>query len=78
MDQSDPAIQKKMMLAYEQALTADYISDLSPDRNWLTAFQEYAEQQGANNVDGEGAVRQAVFYDLLRDCLLYTSDAADE
>ena len=70
VDQSDPAIQKKMKAAYEQLLSAEYISaELSPTTNWLTSFQEYAEQQGAANVDGEGAVVQAVFYDLLEDFL---------
>lgn len=70
MDQSDPAIQGKMKAAYEQLLAVEYISaELSPSSNWLTAFQAYAEQQGAANVDGEGAVRQDVFYDLLPDFL---------
>lgn len=59
-----------MKAAYEHLLTADYISaELSPSTNWLTAFQECAEQHGAANVDGEGVVRQDVFYDLLVDFL---------
>lgn len=71
MDQSDPAIQKKMQSAYEQLLTADYISaELSPSDNWLKAFQVYAERQGAANVDAEGAVRAEVFYNLLDDFLI--------
>jgi hypothetical protein len=65
MDQSDPAIQKKMLQAYDQVVAGEYVSERSPDRNWLTSFQEYAEQQGAGNVNGEGHVKREVFYGML-------------
>ena len=71
MDQSDPVIQNKMTAAFEELLAAEYISaEQSPSQHWLSAFQEYAERQAASNVDEQGAVQQAVFYDLLDDFLV--------
>jgi hypothetical protein len=71
MDQSDPVIQQKMKSAYEQLLTAKYISEeYSPSQHWLSAFQKYAEQQGPANIDENGAVRKAFFYVLLDDFLV--------
>lgn len=69
MDQSDPSIQEKMMQAYDKLLSNDYVSDLSPARNWLAAFTEYAQAQERENLNSEGFVRQGVFYDDLGDVL---------
>lgn len=69
MDQSDPNIQKKMMQAFTELLSNDYVSDLSPTKHWLAAFTEYAEAQAPANLNSDGFVRQDVFYDLLGDFL---------
>jgi hypothetical protein len=67
MDQSDPAVQAKMLQALDEVLDAEYVSRaLSPATNWLLAFQDFVAQRQPANVTADGSVAQAAFYDNLK------------
>ena len=63
MDQSDPAVQSKMLRARDAVLAAEYVSgDLSPSITWLEAFQAFVAQRDPASVTEDGSVVQATFY----------------
>jgi hypothetical protein len=66
MDQSDPAVQAKMLQALDEVLDADYVSRaLSPTTNWLVAFQDFVAQRQPADFTADAFVAQAAFYDNL-------------
>jgi hypothetical protein len=70
MDQSDPAVQSKMLQALEVVKDAKYVDqNVSPKTNWLTDFQAFVAQSQPGNVTADGSVKQAAFYDQLDEFL---------
>lgn len=66
MDQSDPAVQSKMLRARDAVLAAEYVSsDLSPSFTWLEAFQVFVAERDPASVTEDGSVAQAAFHDEL-------------
>jgi hypothetical protein len=66
IDQSDPAMQAKMLQALDVVYDAEYVSrELSPTIHWLESFQAFVAQSQPANVTADGSVAQAAFYDSL-------------
>ena len=70
MDQSDVAVQAKLLEAWEVALNSRWISrESSPGTSWLTELHTFAARTQPDAANEDGTVAQAQFYSLLSEFL---------